>query len=226
MRDRRGLAAALVPSYRLHAVRSARETGATRSRALPTQAPLVRTSIAPGANRIAVDGFEGPLELLLHLLDQRSLDITVVSLVAVTEQYLGWVRALPSGPAALDALAEFLVVATHLLLLKSRALLPRQEAAPRDDDVVDAETLEQRLIEYRRYRAAAMRLHERHQSGVRAFARLAPAPPPPAEPPRLERADPGDLARALLRLLAARAPAETPPAPPRTTLAGRIDEVR
>ena len=188
-----------------------------------------RPALAPlPAAAIRVEGFEGPLELLLHLLDQRQLEITAISLVAVTDQYLAYVRLLPAGPPALEALAEFLVVAAHLLLLKSRALLPRERAATAADDEVDAETLEQRLAEYRHYRAAAARLGERQERGERAFSRQAPPPLPPAPPPRLEAAAPEQLAQALQRLLAARAPAQQGPQPapaPRVTLAERIREV-
>jgi segregation and condensation protein A len=191
--------------------------------------PGAKAAFAPlPAAEIKVPGFAGPFEVLLRLLDEGSLEITEVSLLAVTEQYLAFLRLLPKGAYRLDCLAEFLVVGAQLLVLKSRALLPRREAPPAEEAPLDEAALAARLAEYRRYRDAALRLRERLERGDRAFARQAPPPlPPPGPPPRLERAAPELLAAALQRLLAARAPAgPEPPAPPRVTLAERIEEVR
>ncbi|HEX2515136.1 MAG TPA: ScpA family protein [Chloroflexota bacterium] len=176
---------------------------------------------------ISVPGFEGPFELLLRLLDGGEMEITAVSLLAVTEQYLDFLRLLPGNAYRLDCLAEFLVVGAQLLVLKSRALLPRPEPALAEEAPLDEESLEARLAEYRRYREAAGRLRERQERGQRAFARQGPAPlPPPGPPPRLEHGVPEQLAAALQRLLAARAPAAEPLAPPRVTLGQRIEQVR
>ncbi len=69
--------------------------------------------------------FEGPLDLLLHLIESQELDITTVSLLEVTDQYLA---ALRSGESLdLRALADFVAIGARLLFLKSRALLPRTE---------------------------------------------------------------------------------------------------
>lgn len=176
---------------------------------------------------ISVDGFDGPLELLLHLLDEGQLEVTAISLAAVAEQYLAFVRVLPPDQPRLDFLSEFLVVGAHLLLLKSRALLPPEAVQSATEEVLDEASLEARLAEYRRYRQAADRLRERDERGERAFARQAPPPyPPPAAPPHLEAADPAHLARALQRLLEARPPRPMPPAAPRVSLAERLVEVR
>ena len=175
---------------------------------------------------LSVPGFDGSLELLLHLLDQGQLEIAQVSLVAVTEQYLGFLALLPQSASKLDFLAEFLVVGARLLVLKSRALLPREASQTTTEDELDEATLEQRLAEYRRYREAAARLRVRHERGERAFARQAPPPlPPPAPPPALKGATPDALAKALQRLLAARETAPQPELPPRVSLAERIVEV-
>jgi segregation and condensation protein A len=176
---------------------------------------------------LEVPGFSGPLELLLHLLDEGQLEITAVSLAAVTEQYLGFLALLPESTGKLDFLAEFLVIGSRLLLLKSRALLPRETSKPVAGDELDEVTLEERLAEYRRFREAAHRLRQRQERGVRAFSRQAPPPlPPPAPPPRLQGATPDALAAALQRLLAARKPAPEQNLPPRVSLAERIAEVR
>lgn len=190
--------------------------------------PGGRTAFATlPAAQIRLPGFEGPFELLLRLLDEGKLALTGVSLAAVTEQYLAVLRLLPQDALKLDALAEFLVVAAHLLLLKSRLLLPRETPPPVESEELDEATLEQRLLEYRRYRAAAVRLREWQERGERAFTRQAPPPlPPPAPPPRLEHAAPEELAKALQRLLAASAPPPETPAPPRVTLAERTEQIR
>jgi segregation and condensation protein A len=177
--------------------------------------------------RLSLPSFDGPLELLLHLLDGGELEITAVSLAAVAEQYLGLLALLPESTGKLDFLAEFLVVGARLLVLKSRALLPREASRAAETEELDEVTLEERLREYRRYREAAARLGQRQERGERAFARQAPPPlPPPAPPPPLRGATPDALAAALQRLLAARVPTVEPDPPPRVTLAERIAEVR
>ena len=76
--------------------------------------------------------FEGPLDLLLHLIEREDFDITAVSLVQVTDQY---VAALRSGDSIdLRALADFVAVGAKLLFLKSRALLPRTPGQIEEDD--------------------------------------------------------------------------------------------
>ncbi|MGH2370318.1 MAG: segregation/condensation protein A, partial [Chloroflexota bacterium] len=118
--------------------------------------PFGRTAfVSLPAAPIQLPRFEGPLELLLRLLDEGEMEITSISLAAVTDQYLGFLRLLPDESLKLDFLAEFLVVASHLLVLKSRVLLPREAPPPLDDEALDEAALEQRLAEYRRFRDAA-----------------------------------------------------------------------
>lgn len=173
-------------------------------------------------------GFDGSLEVLLHLLDEGQMEITAVSLVAVAGQYLDFVRLLPPESDRMDFLAEFLVVATQLMLLKSRALLPREAARPVEDDLPDEATLEARLNDYRRVRDAAQRLGRRHAQGAVAFARPPLAPvQSPAAPLPLEDASPDALAAALQRLLARHKsgpPVDTPL--PQITIADGLEWVR
>lgn len=136
------------------------------------------------ALQIEVPEFAGPLDLLLNLIQRRRLDVTALSLAAVADQYLEQVLALEGE---LDALSEFLVVASQLLVIKSRALLPTVEAA----DVVEdpAEELRRRLAEYQVLQAAAQWLATREADGCRTYGRgsellaptsqtrLAPVPP-------------------------------------------------
>ena len=117
--------------------------------------------------------FEGPLDLLLHLIEREEMDITAVSLVQVTDQYLSYLRSGQQIDAT--ALAEFIAIGARLLYLKSRALLP-QPAADEEEEEELGDDLVQRLREYRRYKEAAGTLREIEEMGLRAYPRLAPPP--------------------------------------------------
>ncbi len=126
---------------------------------------------------LRVAGFEGPLDLLLTLIESRELEITAVSLVQVADQYLAAVAALQAETddrARADSLGQFLVIGTKLMLLKSRALLPRlpQPEAEAEEDV--GRELIDMLEEYRRYRDAVELLALRDRSGLRSFPRRQP----------------------------------------------------
>src|SRR5262245_35251816 len=90
-----------------------------------------------------LDQFVGPLDLLLSLIERRELEITAVSVAAVADQYLAQLRQLAPLPA--DDLAEFLVIAGKLLLIKSRALLPREPLPTEAEEEDPAEELARRL---------------------------------------------------------------------------------
>lgn len=123
--------------------------------------------------------FSGPLDLLLHLIERNELDITAISLVMVTDQYLEQVRQL--GSEHLEQLMDFLSIGARLLLIKSRALLPQPPVDPDVDEEEDpAEALAKQLKLYRRFKTAAKVLDERQIEGLRTFLRVAP-------PPSLER---------------------------------------
>ncbi len=115
-----------------------------------------------------LESFDGPLELLLLLIEQRRLPITQVSLAQVADQYLAQVHAQPSLDA--DLLADFLVIGGKLLLLKSRALLLTEEPDAEAEEV--ASDLAERLATYRVFRAAAEVLRELEQRGERMYPTL------------------------------------------------------
>ena len=109
--------------------------------------------------QVTVPAFDGPLDLLLHLVERDELDITVISLRRVTDQYLAQVEALQQGK--IDHLIDFLVVAARLVLIKSRALLPRPPDSSGETEEEDpAETLIRQLRQYRQFKQAAAWLQE------------------------------------------------------------------
>ncbi len=172
---------------------------------------------------LRLPAFEGPLDLLLHLIERRELDVTAVSLLEVTEQYLAHLRAGDRIDVA--RLAEFIAIGARLLLLKSRALLPR---APEEEDGAeeeDAEALVAALREYKRYRDVAGELRERGDAG-RSYRREAP---PPERPPGsgLDGVEVEALAavfRGVLERFAAEQASQAPPVPrARVRLRERIE---
>ena len=129
---------------------------------------------APGY-RIDVPAFSGPLDLLLHLIERDELDITVISLARVTEQYLAQVEHLKQE--RIEDLIDFLVIGARLVLIKSRALLPRPPAIPLEENEEDpAEALLRQLRVYRQFKTAAAWLHRREEEGMRTYLRVAPPP--------------------------------------------------
>ena len=130
--------------------------------------PALATAPTPGTPvqlELHLEAFDGPLELLLLLIEQRRLPITQVSLAEVADQYLAQVHALPTLDPEL--LADFLAIGSRLLLLKSRALLLSDEPDPATEEV--ASDLTERLITYRVFRAAAEVLRDLEQRGARTY---------------------------------------------------------
>jgi segregation and condensation protein A len=123
---------------------------------------------------VRLPDFEGPLDLLLHLIEREEMDITRLSLAQVTDQYMQYLNTMQRADA--EQIAEFLVVAAKLLLIKSRLLLP-QEPIPGDGPSEDVgDELTRQLIEYRRYKLVSLQLREWETKGLRAYPRIAPRP--------------------------------------------------
>jgi len=159
---------------------------------------------------VKTEAFEGPLDLLLHLIESEDLDITAVSLIQVTDQYLTMLRAQES--IDLRALADFVAVGAKLLFLKSRALLPRTpDQVAEDEREAEAIALDltAQLEEYRAYKSAAGYLRELDEAGHRSFVRVAP---PPADwlPTGLENVTMSKLLKAFQKALE-RLPPEAEP---------------
>lgn len=117
---------------------------------------------------IRLSQFEGPLELLLSLIEDRKLDVTRVSLGDVADQYLAFLTER-GDRIDIGNLAGFLVIASRLILIKSKMLLPILDFTDEEEEAI--EDLEARLIEYRRFREASGTLAEMLRSDRRVFAR-------------------------------------------------------
>jgi len=129
------------------------------------------------AYTIDVPAFSGPLDLLLHLIERDELDITAISLVTVTAQYLTQVEQLKGQ--RFEHLIDFLVIGARLVLIKSRALLPKSptiliEESEEEED--PAAALARQLQRYKQFKLAANWLQEREELGLRTYLRVA-APP-------------------------------------------------
>ena len=142
--------------------------------------------------------FEGPLDLLLQLIERRELDITTVSLAAVTDQYLDYLNVLQNVDP--DILTDFLVIAARLILIKSQALLPRPPA-PEEQETDLGVDLVRQLQEYKRFKEIAVLLKERDEQGMHSYIRLATSGITPHF--ELEGVALDDLADAMRRVLTA-----------------------
>jgi segregation and condensation protein A len=181
---------------------------------------------------VRLPGFEGPLDLLLHLIEKNQLEITTISLVAVTDQFIQYIHAWEHPP--LPRLAEFVAMAARLLLIKSRSLLPRQihqdDTTDDLDPLEDAEMLRRHLIEYKTAREIARALKARELAGLQTFSR--PGPVTDAEamvvwaPPQLVGLNVNALALVFRRVLAEKRLSEPERLPlPVITIAEKIAEV-
>jgi len=118
---------------------------------------------------IAVDNFEGPLDLLWNLIKSSRLDITEISLSMITEQYIGYLKLM--DVMNIQIASEFIVMASELLYYKSKALLPGDEledeyfVPPLPPDLIE------KLLEYKKYQEAAGILRERHELQSDCFIR-------------------------------------------------------
>ena len=120
------------------------------------------------APNVSVEGFDGPLDLLLELVEEKKLDIVTVRLGDLADAYLARVRAMPSLPA--DEVSAFLALASRLVLLKARSLVPSLEPLVAEEGESEDE-LRARLLEYAIVRERAGQLGARLRAGERAFHR-------------------------------------------------------
>jgi segregation and condensation protein A len=179
------------------------------------------------AFQLALPIFEGPLDLLLHLVEREELDITNLALVQVADQYMAYIAS--QEQINLDVLADFIYIGARLLLLKSRALLPRpvaaEEALSEYEDPTD--DLARQLREYKLFKEAAGQLREIEQSGFHSYPRI--APPPEMPPPLGLDGVTLDILRDLVEQALTRVPEEAPEPiirPHRITVREKVAEIR
>lgn len=130
-------------------------------------------SYQAGGYTVNIPVYEGPLDLLLRLIEHAELDITAVSLAMVTDQYLTYIRALEITRP--DEISAFLVIAAKLIQIKSEALLPRPPVRDVSEEDL-AENLARQLRIYKRFKEVANLLEARDAQGLHTYIRLAPPP--------------------------------------------------
>jgi segregation and condensation protein A len=177
---------------------------------------------APQPYTVDTPVYQGPLDLLLQLIERAELDITKLALAEVTDQFLAYMRTLQELRA--ERVSEFLVIASRLMQIKSEALLPRPVVRMPDEED-PGEALVQQLIVYKRFKELAKLLVDRQAADLRTYLRLAP---PPKVEGRLDLSDTtvNDIYQAALRVYARRedlrSPLRTVVAAPRITIREKI----
>jgi segregation and condensation protein A len=132
--------------------------------------PAPDAPIAADGYRVQLDTYYGPMDLLLHLIQIHEVDIFHIPITSIADQYVAYLQLLKEHDINLSG--EFAALAAHLLLLKSRALVPSDEPVETEEDQ-QAPRLElvRKLIEYRRYKDLAIRLESLAVERARSFAR-------------------------------------------------------
>ena len=162
-----------------------------RAEPKPVAVPVVEREVAPafeGQYRLEIPaaGFEGPLDLLLHLIQQHELDILDIPVSFVTERFLAYIKLMVT--LTIDVASEYLVMAATLAHIKSKMLLPvvpgdQDDGLPGEEEEDPRAELVKRLLEYQKYKAAAADLGERGTLGRDVFARGTTEPTPDGPAP-------------------------------------------
>ena len=151
------------------------------------------------STRVQLEIFEGPLDLLLHLIKKNEVSITDIPIATITEQYLATLDLMES--LSLDVAGEFLVMAATLIHIKSRMLLPAGTEEVEEDEGIDPrDDLVRRLLEYQRFKDAADQLEGREILTRDVFARSA-TPPETVEPAPFREVSLFELLTALRRVI-------------------------
>ncbi len=123
---------------------------------------------------VKLEVFEGPLDLLLHLIDKNKINIYDIPIALITEQYMEYINAMQEQD--LDIMSEFLVMAATLLRIKSKMLLPIEETE--EEEVLDPrQELVERLLEYKMYKYASLELRDRQLDANRLIFKKSTLPP-------------------------------------------------
>lgn len=118
------------------------------------------------ALEVKLQVFEGPLDLLLHLIEKNKVDIYDIPIVLITEQYLEYIRQMETDD--MNVMSEFLVMAATLIDIKCRMLLPKEVNEEGEEEDPRAE-LVQKLLEYKMYKYMSFELKDRHIDAVKNF---------------------------------------------------------
>jgi segregation and condensation protein A len=127
------------------------------------------TEASSSGYRVELEQFSGPMELLLHLLDQEELSVEGIQVARICDRYLAHLEGL--AKIDIDAAGEFLLMASTLMRMKSQSLLPAEEQLLEDEELDPRFELVRQLIEYRRFRRAAENLDLRAAEAALRFAR-------------------------------------------------------
>ena len=122
---------------------------------------------------VKLEVFEGPLDLLLHLIEKNKVDIYDIPIVSITEQYMEYISCMKK--ADLDTASEFLVMAATLLEIKAKMLLPGEESEEEETEDPRAELVRQ-LLEYKMYRRISLELKDRQIDAEKVLFREAAIP--------------------------------------------------
>ncbi len=123
---------------------------------------------------VKLEVFEGPLDLLLHLIDKNKVDIYDIPIVKITEQYLDYIRQMETDD--MNVMSEFLVMAATLIDIKCRMLLPR-EVDEEGEEEDPRQELVQKLLEYKMYKYMSYELRDRQVDAARSLYREQKLPP-------------------------------------------------
>lgn len=121
-------------------------------------------------NDIKINKFEGPLDLLLHLIKQADVDIFDINIVEITDQYLKYIESMEEVNLNIDS--EYLVMAAELIELKSRELLPHDDVLEDEYEEDPKENLINRLIEYQRYKEVSLALSDMEEERKLMYGKL------------------------------------------------------
>ncbi|MCR5543336.1 MAG: segregation/condensation protein A [Eubacterium sp.] len=113
-----------------------------------------------------LDGFEGPLDLLLHLIEKNKFNIFDIPIVEITKQYLDYIDAMEEEN--MDIMSEFLVMAATLISIKSKMLLPKEEEEEEEEEDPRAELVKS-LLEYKMYKYASLELKDMSIDAANAY---------------------------------------------------------
>ncbi len=119
---------------------------------------------------IKIEAFEGPMELLLHLIAKNKMNIYDIPIAELTDQYLSCIDTLDIG--SMDSMSEFLVMAATLIEIKSRMLLPKPETEDEEEEEDPREALINRLIEYKRFKEMADELNYRQKTAGYSYYKM------------------------------------------------------